>query len=114
MNLKSTQKGIAIMLCSSLCTCVGQLFWKISSDGNPILWIISGFMLYGFGALLMILALRYGDLSVLHPMLGVGYILSIVLGYFVLGEPVHYKKVLGIIIILFGLLCLSRSGGEET
>ena len=58
----------------------------------------------------MILALRFGDLSVLHPMLGIGYVFSIGLGYLFFGEPIHWKKIIGILIILFGLVQLSRSG----
>lgn len=112
--MKKTQlyKGIAIMLSSSLLTCTGQLFWKLSAQRNTLLYISIGFTLYGIGALCMILALRFGDLSVLHPMLGIGYVFSIGLGYLVLGEPVHLKKIIGIVIILFGLIQLSRSGKE--
>lgn len=112
--MKKTQlyKGIAIMLSSSLLTCAGQLFWKLSAQQNTLLYIFIGFTLYGIGALCMIFALRFGDLSVLHPMLGIGYVFSIGLGYLVLGEPVHLKKIIGIVIILFGLIQLSRSGKE--
>ena len=112
MKKPQLYKGIAIMLSSSLLTCTGQLFWKLSAQRNTLLYIFIGFALYGIGALCMILALRFGDLSVLHPMLGIGYVFSIGLGHLVLGEPVHLKKIIGIVIILFGLIQLSRSGKE--
>ena len=100
------------MLVSSACACAGQLFWKLSAQGNTLLNILIGFTLYGIGAMCMILALRFGDLSALHPMLGIGYVFSIGLGYLILGEIVNWKKVTGIVIILFGLVQLSRSGKE--
>ena len=56
----------------------------------------------------MILAMRYGDLSVLHPMMSAGYVLSVVLGFLVLHEAVTPSKVLGIGVIILGLVCLSR------
>ena len=106
-------KGIAIMLFSSLLTCTGQLCWKLSAQENTLLFILVGFALYGMGAVCMILALRFGDLSVLHPMLGLGYVLSVLLGNVVLHEPFKIKKLIGITVILFGLICLSRSIEEE-
>lgn len=106
-------KGIAIMLFSSLLTCTGQLCWKLSAQENTLLFILIGFALYGMGAVCMILALRFGELSVLHPMLGLGYVLSILLGNVVLREPFEIKKLIGIAVILFGLICLSRSSKEE-
>lgn len=112
MRKNELYKGIAIMLSSSLLTCTGQLYWKLSTQENTFVFILAGFMLYAMGAVCMILALRFGDLSVLHPMLGIGYVFSIGLGYLVLGEPVHLKKIIGIMIILFGLIQLSRSGKE--
>lgn len=106
-------KGIAIMLFSSLLTCTGQLCWKLSAQENTLLFILIGFVLYGMGAVCMILALKFGELSVLHPMLGLGYVLSILLGNVVLHESFEIKKLIGIAVILFGLICLSRSSKGE-
>ena len=101
--------GIALMLASALLTCLGQLCWKLSRESLPFL--LAGFALYGCGALLMMAAMRFGELSVLHPMLGAGYILSVLLGALVLGEEMTAGKLLGIAVICAGLVCLS--GGAE-
>ena len=106
MGRNSLYKGIAIMLCSSLLTCTGQLCWKLSAGQNTILFLLAGFGLYGC-ALLMIIALRYGDLSKLHPLLSAGYILSVILGAAVLGEPVTGWKILGIAVIITGLILIN-------
>ena len=82
------------MLNSYLIIKNGEHCWKLSAGQNTLLFLLAGFGLYGCGALLMIIALRYGDLSKLHPMLSAGYILSVVLGAAVLGEPVTGRKVL--------------------
>lgn len=105
--------GIALMLISALFTCVGQLCWKLSAREESALFLLAGFALYGCGALLMMLAMRFGELSVLHPMLSAGYILSILLGALVLGEGVTANKLLGIAVITAGLVCLSTSKGAE-
>ncbi len=107
MGRNSLYKGIAIMLCSSLLTCTGQLCWKLSAGQHTMLFLLAGFGLYGCGALLMIIALRYGDLSKLHPLLSAGYILSVILGAAVLGEPVSGGKILGIAVIIAGLILIN-------
>ena len=101
------KRGIALMLLAALLTCLGQLCWKLGGGGE-LLWLLPGFALYGCGALLMIVAMRFGELSVLHPMMSAGYVLSVVLGALALGEAVTLRKVLGIAVIILGLICLSR------
>ena len=102
-------RGAALMLASSLLTCIGQLLWKLSASGS-LTALLGGFALYGCGALLMILALRFGELSVLHPMLGAGYALSVFLGSAFLNEPVRPEKLLGVLVIVVGLALLARGG----
>ena len=95
---KNLARGVALMLTSSLMTCVGQLLWKLSADGSlPLL-------------LTMIFALRCGELSVLHPMLGAGYVLSLLLGSVLLNEPLSSTKLIGVAVIVAGLVLLARSG----
>lgn len=103
--------GIALMLTSALLTCTGQLCWKLSSSRESLLFLLAGFVLYGCGALLMMAAMRFGELSVLHPMLSAGYALSVILGALVLGEEMAPSKLLGIAVITAGLVCLSTSKG---
>lgn len=111
---KQLLKGIFIMLCSSLMTCTGQLMWKLAAADPKILFLLGGFVLYGMGAVLMMLALRFGELSVLHPMLSFGFIVSIFLGAAVLGETVTLTKTAGIAIIIIGMVFLGRgSAGKE-
>ena len=116
MESKHTNKrlsvGIGLMLASALLTCTGQLCWKLSSNRDSLLFLLAGFCLYGCGALLMMAAMRFGELSVLHPMLSAGYALSVILGALVLGEGITANKLLGIAIITAGLVCLSTSKGD--
>lgn len=113
MKRSKVSKGIAIMLCSSFLTCIGQLCWKLSSGQNTILFVFVGFGLYGIGALLMILALHYGDLSKLHPLLSAGYALSVILGAAVLKEPVTVWKIIGIAVIIVGLILINWPEREQ-
>ena len=111
---KVTEKGILLMVCSSVCTCTGQLMWKLQNTAeNGILFLLLGFLLYGLGAVIMILAFQYGEVSVLQPMLSIGFALSVVLGHFVLGEAITGKKIAGIVLIIIGMILLGKSNTER-
>ena len=100
-------RGVALMLLSSLSTCLGQMMWKLSASG-AILPLLCGFALYAVGAVLMVTALRYGELSVLHPILGVGYVLSLFIGSAVFRETLSVSKMLGVLVIIAGLVLIVR------
>lgn len=112
MKNKNLAKGILLILFSALCTSFGQLFWKIGVNSSLPLLII-GFILYGLGALSMILALKFGELSILHPLMCVGYIFALINGYFFLGERISFIQFLGIIIIITGVIFIARGGSNE-
>ena len=106
------RKGVFLMLGSSLCVCVGQLLWKLSVN-NGIIYTLLGFCLYGIGALLMIVAYRYGKVSVLQPVLSVNYVLSLILAVIVLGEKLTICKAIGALIITFGVYLVAGSDKKE-
>ena len=110
MIILKNKKGIILMLLSSICVCIGQLLWKLSSSGNIIL-LISGFFFYGIGALIMIVAYRFGELSVLQPMLSLNYVLSIFLAVTILKEEITILKLAGVFIIIAGVIIIA--GGDD-
>jgi len=97
------------MLVSSLMACLGQLLWKMSTQGE-LLYLLCGFLLYGLGAIIMMVAYRYGSLSVLQPILSVNYVLSLLIGYFILDENISYLNILGVIVIILGVILIA--GGD--
>lgn len=102
VSLQKNKVGMAIMTLSAACTAFGQYFWKASHGTNLLLMFI-GFVFYGFGALTMILAFRYGSFSVLHPMLSLGYIFGMIISVGLLGETIDVYKIIGLLFILFGV-----------
>ena len=109
-SFAKNKKGIFIMLFSALCVCIGQFLWKVSVN-QGFVFILLGFAIYGIGALFMIIAYRYGSLSVLQPMQSAGYILSLIMGYFFLKEKVGMTQCLGIGIIMLGIILIG--GGDQ-
>jgi undecaprenyl phosphate-alpha-L-ara4N flippase subunit ArnE len=110
-SIKKNKYGIALMVLSSICVCVGQLFWKLSSEDHLWLYLFLGFSLYGMGAIIMIIAYRFGSLSVLQPILSMNYVLTVILAVMILNESMSLLKLVGILIIIAGVILIS--GGDE-
>ena len=64
-------------------------------------------MLYAIGALTMIIAYRYGSLSVLHPLMATSYILSYIYGMTILYETISPVEILGLSSIIVGVVCIA-------
>ena len=80
---------------------------KQGADRLPLFFwntpLLGGLLIYGISALLFILALRGGEVSVLIPVLATNFIWIALLGAFVLGEPMNVMKWFGIIGIVTGV-----------
>lgn len=109
-SIRNNRKGILLMLVSSICVSVGQLFWKLSVTSG-LMALLTGYIFYGAGAIVMIIAYRYGKLSVLQPILSLSYVLSIVLAAVVLKEEVTVLKSIGVLVIIAGVVLIV--GGDE-
>lgn len=109
-SFEENKKGILLMFISSICACVGQLLWKLSVDRGIVVLFI-GFCFYGTGALIMMIAYRFGKLSVLQPMLSINYVLSTVLAAIVLKEEISLLKCLGVLFIMAGVVMIA--GGDR-
>lgn len=109
-SFQKNEKGILLMLISSICVCIGQLLWKLSAEKGTS-YMLFGFCFYGVGAVVMIGAYRFGKLSVLQPMLSLNYVLSIFLAAIVLKEKITILKCIGVLVIIAGVILIA--GGDE-
>ena len=109
-SLKRNSKGISLMLVCSVCLASGQLLWKLFHT-HGIIMLLAGFAVYAVGALAMITAYRYGELSVLQPVNSTSYIFSLLLAALVLREPIGALKIIGVASIICGVIFIG--GGSE-
>lgn len=105
-SFEKNKKGIALMSLCSLTVCTGQLLWKLGADGNLVL-LAGGFVLYALGALLMIIAYKFGSLSVLQPVLSLNYVISLLVGYYFLNETISFANLLGVVVIIGGVYLIA-------
>lgn len=79
--------------------------WRVFDTGS--IWLGVASLLTFFVA--NVLVLSWADYSYVQPASSVGYGVSALLGYFMLGEPVSPLRWLGIAIICLGVLVVGQS-----
>ncbi|MDR1815274.1 MAG: DMT family transporter [Clostridiales Family XIII bacterium] len=119
-SIQKNKKGILMMLCSAVLVSFGQMYLKVyrmeDASGfvpHGLAALALGFFLYVVGALIMIYAYRFGRLSVLQPVLSVGYVLAIFIGVFFLGEQMTPARVGGILVIVFGVILIGGGDADD-
>ena len=107
--------AVFIILFTTFFTAISQILFKMSSvslsEGMLSLilnkYFIIGFCLYGFCYVMYLFALKFGELSVINPLLTLTAIYSIFFSYFYLHEVVG-NRLFPIIILLVGVLFITR------
>ena len=100
------------MVVSSVFVSFGQMFWKMFHTEG--IWaLILGLVLYAAGAIVMIVAYKYGKLSVLQPMLCLSYVFAIFIAVFILNEMMTPFRLAGIIVIIIGVILIGGGDSEE-
>ena len=74
--------------------------------------LIAGYALYGINTLMMVLALKNGEMSMLYPIIALTYVWTTLASYTVLGEPSNVYKNLGIVTIVLGVAVMGRRGNK--
>src|SRR3989344_2829586 len=102
--------AIGLVLVCSLFASFGQIFVKKGSEtallNHSLLTnynLIFGLFLYGIGGFLLIIALKYGELSVLYPVFATSYILVAIFSTIFLNETMNTMKWVGIFVIILGV-----------
>jgi multidrug transporter EmrE-like cation transporter len=74
---------------------------------NP--FVVGGLALYALGAVVWLAVLAKVDVSAAYPFVGLGFILTMAMGYWFFGEPLSTNRVLGTLLIVSGVVLVARS-----
>ncbi|MBD3309790.1 EamA family transporter [Candidatus Woesearchaeota archaeon] len=111
--------AIGLVLAGVLYGSFGSLLFKqgsehISLDPIKLLknWrLILGTFVYGTSAIIFVIALRGGELSVLYPMVATVYIWVSIWSMLFLKEKMNFIKWAGIFLIILGVTFVGIGGG---
>lgn len=104
--------AIILVVIGSFIGGIGPIFLKWGSmkinlrDFSTIIfnkYLILGVLVYGISTLIFIPALKGGELSVLYPLVGLGYIWVCFYSKYILHERITWLKWAGISVIVLGV-----------
>jgi drug/metabolite transporter (DMT)-like permease len=74
--------------------------------------LIAGYALLGINTLMMVLALKNGEMSLLYPIIALTYVWTTLLSYTLLHEPSNIYKNVGIVTIVLGVAVMGWRGNK--
>ena len=72
--------------------------------------LMGGYCLYGLSTLLLVLALKDGELSLLYPVIALTYVWVTVLSFLIFHDDINPWKLTGIVLIVLGVAVLGKGG----
>lgn len=70
--------------------------------------LFAGYSMYGVSMVLLVLALRHGELSALYPVIALTFVWVTILSVLVFHEALNAAKLVGIALIVAGVATLGR------
>lgn len=70
--------------------------------------LLAGLAVYGVSTVLLILALRNSELSMMYPIIALTYVWVMILSVLIFHESLNAFKVLGVLVIVAGVAVLGR------
>jgi drug/metabolite transporter (DMT)-like permease len=120
------RQAIFIVLCCTLLVAVAQYLIKLGANQLThaglaatligiftIPALFSGYCLYGVFTVLFVYALRHGELSILYPLIALGYVWVTITAVVVFHETMNPLKVVGLVVIIAGVAVLGWGGGGK-
>jgi uncharacterized membrane protein len=71
--------------------------------------VMAGLLLYGASAVLWLLVLSRSQLSYAYPFVSLGFVITTLFGWQILGESMSLARLLGTILIIAGVVLVARS-----
>src|SRR5262249_31060176 len=117
-NAASRRKSIILVFACTILGTVAQILMKtgmehFKPDVVALITnvpLIAGYALYGINTVMLVLALREGELSVLYPIIALTYVWVTLAAYIRLHELPNVYKNVGVASIILGVIVIGRSG----
>ena len=112
----SRRKSIALVFACTILGTFAQLLMKSGMEHSKLelmailtnLPLLAGYTLYGINTVMLVMALREGELSVLYPIIALTYVWVTLVSYIHLHEPPNIYKNVGVLAIMAGVVVIGR------
>ena len=119
--------SLTLILVSTTISALAQCFFKVgvssagvrqamengSVTGQVVAYMMSppillGIGMYGFGTILWLGALSRVELSLAYPFVGLGFILTALIGYFLFNDHFGAGRMIGTLLVIAGVYMVAR------
>ena len=115
------RRSVLLVFCCTVLGAAAQLLMKVGMahfNPQPLALVtnvplVAGYALYGVNTLMLVLALKEGELSMLYPIIALTYVWVTLLSYLLLAEKSNLYKNIGIATIVIGVAVLGRGGRKQ-
>jgi len=122
LNYKNQKFAVLLMVFCTLTSAAAQIFLKFASKKlvftsfssllNP--YLFAGLTCFTFGAIFLFLAFKKGELSILFPILAMGYVwISLLSPLFFSSDSMNLWKWVGVTIIIVSVSLLGFSSSKN-
>jgi multidrug transporter EmrE-like cation transporter len=117
----SHSQSIGLVFFCTIFGAVAQILIKHGANalasGSPLAMItnmplVAGYSLYGLSTVLLVLALRDGELSILYPVISLTYVWVTLLSIVLFKEIVNPWKVCGLTVVVLGVALIGRNNKQ--
>ena len=111
------RQPVGLVFCCTILGAAAQILMKTGANhmAQPGLLgiatnlpLMGGYCLYGLSTLLLVLALKDGELSLLYPVIALTYVWVTALSFMIFHDDLNPWKLLGIVLIVSGVAVLGK------
>ena len=115
----SRRQPVGLVFCCTILGAAAQVLMKTGANhmAQPgvlgmltNLPLMAGYCVYGISTLLLVLALKDGELSLLYPVIALTYVWVTILSFVIFRDDVNPWRLLGIALIVIGVAILGKGG----
>lgn len=119
------RRSVTLVFCCTLLGAAAQILMKFGAEHltqpgligfilgtitNPPL--MAGYTCYGISTVLLVMALKDGELSMLYPVIALTYVWVTGLSFVIFHDTINPYKLAGVSIIILGVAILGRGGSR--
>jgi multidrug transporter EmrE-like cation transporter len=110
-------QSMTLVFCCTILGAAAQMLMKIGTGhlSQPgvmgyitSLPLLAGYCLYGLNTVLLVFALRDGELSILYPIIALTYVWVTILSVVWFHESLNFFKLVGISVVVIGVAVMGR------
>lgn len=83
---------------------IWPIAWKVATN----YFVILGLMCYVISVIVWLMVLSRVPVGLAYPMVSIGYIVTAIAGYFLLGETLTAARIAGIFVIILGVYLVAK------